>query len=209
MSDQDRDSQGAGSSEGERFLGGNFLVSEIALMDPNFRQTVVLMVSHDDNGAFGLVVNRPSPFTLGDVIDGMEDCAARSIPVFIGGPVQQEILFLLHAPFPGHPADEDAARPAEGVVSEPATLALIDYLKNDWSSIPPEDRPAVRVYAGYSGWGPGQLEGELKSEAWVVIKATRELVFRPDAAGAWEEAFARKGPLYQIILQTGFKPSMN
>ena len=209
MSDQDRDSQGAGSTEGDGFLGGNFLVSEIALMDPNFRQTVVLMVSHDDNGAFGLVVNRPSPFTLGDVIDGMEDCPARSIPVFIGGPVQQEILFLLHAPFPGQPADEDAARPAEGVISEPATLALIDYLKNDWSSIPPEDRPDVRVYAGYSGWGPGQLEGELKSEAWVVIKATRELVFRPDAAGAWEEAFARKGPLYQIILQTGFKPSMN
>ncbi len=209
MSDQDRDSQGTGSTEGDGFLGGNFLVSEIALMDPNFRQTVVLMVSHDDNGAFGLVVNRPSPFTLGDVIDGMEDCAARSIPVFIGGPVQQEILFLLHAPFPGHPSDEDAARPAEGVVSEPATLALVDYLKNDWSSIPAEDRPDVRVYAGYSGWGPGQLEGELKSEAWVVIKATRELVFRPDAAGAWEEAFARKGPLYQIILQTGFKPSMN
>jgi len=209
MSDQDRDSESAGSTEGDGFLGGNFLVSEIALMDPNFRQTVVLMVSHDDNGAFGLVVNRPSPFTLGDVIDGMEDCPARSIPVFIGGPVQQEILFLLHAPFPGHPVDEDAARPAEGVISEPATLALIDYLKNDWSGIPPEDRPAVRVYAGYSGWGPGQLEGELKSEAWVVIKATRELVFRPDAAGAWEEAFARKGPLYQIILQTGFKPSMN
>jgi putative transcriptional regulator len=209
MSDQDRDSQGADSAGDESFLGGNFLVSEIALMDPNFRQTVVLMVSHDDNGAFGLVVNRPSPFTLGDVIDGMEDCAARSIPVFIGGPVQQEILFLLHAPFPGHPEEEDAARPAEGVVSEPATLAIIDYLKNDWSSIPAEDRPAVRVYAGYSGWGPGQLEGELKSEAWVVVKATRELVFRPDAAGAWEEAFARKGPLYQIILQTGFKPSMN
>ena len=88
-------------------------------------------------------------------------------------------------------------------------MSLVEYLKHEWGSLPPEDRPAVRVYAGYSGWGPGQLEGELKAEAWVVVKATSELIFRPDAAGAWEDAFARKGPLYQIILQTGFKPSMN
>jgi len=196
-------------SDDTAFLGGSFLVSEIALMDPNFNKTVVMMISHDDNGAFGLVVNRPSPFTLGDVVEGLDDTPAGSIPVFIGGPVQQEILFLPHADFPGHPGDEDAAVPVEAVISEPATLSLIEYLKDEWSSLPTEDRPAVRVYAGYSGWGPGQLEGELKAEAWVVVKATQELIFRPDAAGAWEEAFARKGPLYQIILQTGFKPSMN
>ena len=209
MSDEERGSEEPGPVEGQGYLGGSFLVSEIALMDPNFRQTVVLMISHDDNGAFGLVVNRPSPFTLGDVVEGLDDTPAGSIPVFVGGPVQQEILFLLHAEFPGHPGDEDAALPVEGVISEPATMSLIEYLKNEWSSLPPEDRPAVRVYAGYSGWGPAQLEGELKAEAWVVVKATQELIFRPDAAGAWEDAFARKGPLYQIILQTGFKPSMN
>jgi putative transcriptional regulator len=209
MSDNDRTPGDEDLPEARKSLGGSFLVSEIALADPNFRQTVVLMVSHDEKGAFGLVVNRPSPFTLGDVIDGMDDCPAGSIPVFIGGPVQQEILFLLHAPFPTQPADDDAARPVDGVISEPATLPLMDYLRNDWGSLPPEDRPAVRVYAGYSGWGPGQLEGELRAEAWVVVKATREMIFRPDAAGAWEEAFAGKGPLYQIILQTGFKPSMN
>jgi putative transcriptional regulator len=209
MSNEERDSGESGPAEGQGFLGGSFLVSEIALMDPNFRQTVVLMISHDDNGAFGLVVNRPSPFTLGDVVEGLDETPAGSIPVFIGGPVQQEILFLLHADFAGHPGDEDASVPVEGVISEPASMSLIDYLKNEWAGLPPEDRPAVRVYAGYSGWGPGQLEGELKAEAWVVVKATQELIFRPDAAGAWEDAFARKGPLYQIILQTGFKPSMN
>ncbi len=192
-----------------RYLGGSFLVSEIALADPNFRQTVVLMISHDDNGAFGLVVNRPSPFTLKDVVEGMDESPAGSIPVYIGGPVQQEILFLLHDPFPEGPGDEDAAQPVEGVLSEPASLPLIEYLKNEWGSLPEEKRPAVRVYAGYSGWGAGQLEGELKSEAWVIVQATRELIFRPDATGAWEDAFAGKGPLYQIILQTGFKPSMN
>jgi len=209
MSDEKRDSGESGPVEGQGFLGGSFLVSEIALMDPNFRQTVVLMISHDDNGAFGLVVNRPSPFTLGEVVEGLDDTPAASIPVFIGGPVQQEILFLLHSDFPGHAGDEGAAVPVEGVISEPASMSLIEYLKSQWGSLPMEDRPAVRVYAGYSGWGPGQLEGELKAEAWVVLKATQELIFRADAAGAWEDAFARKGPLYQIILQTGFKPSMN
>jgi putative transcriptional regulator len=190
-------------------LDGHFLVSEIALADPNFRNTVVLMITHTDDGAFGLVVNRPSPFTLGDVVDGLEDSPAAAIPVFVGGPVQQNILFLLHAEFPGQEAGTGAEHPVDGVVSEPATLATVEYLKNEWSGLPEDERPAVRVYAGYSGWGPGQVEGELKAEAWVVVKATREIIFRPDAAGAWEDAFAGKGPLYQIILQTGFKPSMN
>lgn len=190
-----------------RYLDGFFLVSEIALMDPNFRHTVVLMITHDDNGAFGLVVNRPSPFTLGDLVDGMDGSPAASIPVFVGGPVQQDVLFLLHAAFPGHPGDAD--QPVKGVLSEPATLSVIEYLKDAWSHLPEEERPAVRVYAGYSGWGPGQVEGELKTESWLVLKATKEIIFRPDAAGAWADAFARKGPLYQIILQTGFKPSMN
>ena len=75
--------------------------------------------------------------------------------------------------------------------------------------MPEGERPAVRVYAGYSGWGPGQLEGELKADSWVVLKATRQVVFDPDPEKVWAEALARKGPLYQIILQTGFKPSKN
>ncbi len=190
-------------------LAGCFLVSEIALGDPNFRNTVVLMITHDDKGAFGLVVNRPSPFTLGDVIDGLDGTAAASIPVFVGGPVQQEVLFVLHSALPSDGPQGEPDEPIEGVFSEPATRPLVDYLKEDWGSIPEDERPEVRVFAGYSGWGPGQVEGELKAETWVVIPAKREIVFTHDAAGAWADAFARKGPLYQIILQTGFKPSMN
>ena len=62
---------------------------------------------------------------------------------------------------------------------------------------------------GYSGWGPGQVESELKAEAWVILKATSEIVFHSDPEKGWADALARKGPLYRIILQTGFKPSMN
>jgi putative transcriptional regulator len=192
-----------------RDLGGSFLVSEINLKDPNFRRAVILMITHDENGAFGLVVNHPSAFTLGEIVEGLEETPAAALPVFIGGPVQQDVLFLLHEPIPGLPESPAAEQAVDGVISEPATQALVDYLVNDWSIRSEEERPMIRLFAGYSGWGPGQVEGELQAEAWIVVKATREIIFRPDAAGAWEEAFAGKGPLYRIILQTGFKPSMN
>ena len=193
--------------ETPRWLDGCFLVSDFDLVDPNFHRAVVLMIDHDEEGAFGLVVNRPSPFTLGEVVEGMDDSPAASIPVYVGGPVQQNALFVLR----DERAVEDAGaeRPVEGVAFEPASPAMIDYLLNEWSSLSEGERPAVRMYVGYSGWASGQLEGELAEDAWVVMRATREIVFHPDPRSAWTEALARTGPLYQIILQTGFKPSMN
>lgn len=196
-------------TEDPRYLGGYMLVSDINLMDPNFYRSVVLMITHDDNGAFGLVVNRPSRFTLGELAEGMESTAAASIPIYVGGPLQQEILFILHSEFGDDEESEHRERPADGVVFEPVTQAVVDFLKSQWSPLPAEDRPMVRLYAGYAGWGPGQVEGELKSEAWVVLKATPEIVFHPNPEEGWADAFGKKGLLYQIILQTGFKPSMN
>ncbi|HVP19848.1 MAG TPA: YqgE/AlgH family protein [Spirochaetia bacterium] len=196
-------------SDDPRYLGGYLLISDINLMDPNFHRSVVLMITHDDNGAFGLVVNRPSRFVLGELAEGVEGSPAASIPIYIGGPLQQEFLFILHSEFAGTTGSEHIERPADGVVFEPATQSVVDYLKEEWSPLPESDRPAVRLYAGYAGWGPGQVEGELKSDAWVILKATPEIVFHPNPAQGWADAFAKKGPLHQIILQTGFKPSMN
>ncbi len=207
----------SGSEHGEaegpvgepRYLDGYFLVSDIDLRDPNFYRSVVLTISHDDSGALGLVVNRPSPLSLGEMVDGMSATPAASIPVFVGGPVQQEILFCLHGEFPGLSSDEDAMRPIDGVCFEPLTREIVAYLEGDWSSRPASARARVRLYAGYSGWGPGQLEEELKAGAWIVVRATPDITFHPEPAQGWADAFARKGPLSRIILQTGFKPSMN
>jgi putative transcriptional regulator len=193
--------------EQPRWLGGHLLISDFDLVDPNFHQTVVLMIDHDEEGAFGLVVNRPSPFSLGEVVEGMEHGPASGIPVYVGGPVQQDALFVLRDESPG--SAEGTGTPIAGVAFEPASQTLMDYLRDEWAALPLEDRPAVRIYAGYSGWSSGQLEGELEADAWVVLRATRELVFPPDPVKAWEQALERTGPLYQIILQTGFKPSMN
>jgi putative transcriptional regulator len=192
-----------------RYLSGYFLISEFDLLDPNFYRSVVLMIAHDDEGAFGLVVNRPSPVTLGEVIEGVENTPAASLPVFIGGPVQQNALFVLHMGPSLAGSAAGVKEPLDGLSFEPATKFLIEYLTGEWAALPEAERPAVRIYAGYSGWGPGQLENELKRESWVVLKATRQVVFDPDPQASWAEALARKGPLYQIILQTGFKPSMN
>jgi putative transcriptional regulator len=192
-----------------RWLPGYFLVSDIDLRDPNFYRSVVLMVSHDENGALGLVVNRPSPLSLGEMVEGMGKTPAATVPVFVGGPVQQEILFCLHGEFDGCPADDDAMYPLEGVCFEPLTRQIVSWLTGQWSALLPEDRARVRLYAGYSGWGPGQLEDELSAGAWLVVKATPEITFHPEPAQGWADAFARKGPLSRIILQTGFKPSMN
>lgn len=197
------------SEEPSGFLAGHFLISEIDLMDPNFYRTVVLLLTHDADGAFGLVVNRPSDHSLGEVIEGVEDTPASTIPVFIGGPVQMDSLFALHKDPNREEAVPGISKIVEGVTFEPATRSLVEYLAGEWSSIPGDERPTVRLYAGYSGWGPGQLESELKRNSWVVLKASEKIVFDPDPTASWAEAFAGKGPLHQIILQTGFRPSMN
>ena len=135
------------AAENPRYLGGYLLVSDITLMDPNFYRSVVLMVTHDDNGAFGLVVNHPSRFTLGELAEGMGDSAASAIPIYVGGPLQQEILFVLHSEFAGDADGEHRERPAEGVVFEPVTQTVVDFLKTEWSPLPgggPADGAALR-----------------------------------------------------------------
>jgi putative transcriptional regulator len=191
------------------FLGGYFLISEVELMDPNFFRTVVLLVSHDDEGAFGLVVNRKSDVALKDLVEGVEDTVAGDLPIFIGGPVQQEYLFVVHSGLPEAVSSGHESKAAEGVIFEPATERLIGYLNDEWSVLPDDDRPRIHLYAGYSGWGGGQLERELGEEAWLVLKASGDIVFHQNPEQGWKDALSRKGPFYRIVAETGFKPSMN
>jgi len=128
-------------------------IADIDLMDPNFYRSIFLMIEHNEEGASGLVVNRPSQYSLGEMIEGVDDTPAASIPVCVEGPVQQNALFVLHEGF------------GDAAAAEPATSPLIDYLKGHWGELPAEDRPSVRIYAGYSGCGSGQLEGELKVDS--------------------------------------------
>ena len=190
-------------------LEGYFLVSETELLDPNFYKTVVLIVSHNGDGAFGLVVNRPSDATLGEIIPEYAEREDGQTVPFIGGPVEQHYLFTLHGGAPEIERSEFAHVPADGIVFEPSFHVIDQYLLTKDSGEPESTRHRLHFYLGYSGWSPGQLEGEIAAGAWLVIPASPRIVFYSDPAEGWNAALRQKGGLYSIIAQTGFKPSLN
>lgn len=151
-------------------LAGSFLVARPVLQDPSFRQTVVLLLQHGPEGAFGLVVNRPAP------IQGLP------FPVHGGGPCPSQGLLLLH----GHadwldPSADSAEREvAPGIYLGDASC--VDRVKDP----PAGAAPRFRMFAGYAGWGPGQLEGEMAAGAWAVAAATDELLFDTPVDELWE-----------------------
>ena len=190
-------------------LDGYFLVSETELVDPNFHRTVVLIVNHNEEGAFGLVLNRPAEASLGDLVEELAESDAGAATLFIGGPVEQHYLFTLHTGLPAEATSKYSSSPTEGIVFEPVFGSVEEYLQNEWPKHSPESRPSFNFYLGYAGWAPGQLENELEEGAWLVIPADSKIVFNDDPSDGWNAALIKKGGLYQIIAQTGFKPSLN
>ena len=191
-------------------LNGHFLIAETDLQDPNFFRTVVLIIQHNIEGAFGLVVNRRSEVTVGDVIEDAVDTAIAGYTVFVGGPVQQNYIFVLHDGIPSRYRSEHCEEASSGVFFEPSFQHVIDYARSEDFQDPAEgDRPNIRVFAGYSGWGPGQLEREISEDAWFIHPAGADIVFQEDASDGWKAALSKKGSFYRIVAETGYNPSMN
>jgi putative transcriptional regulator len=156
---------------------GSFLVARPVLQDPNFRQSVVLLLQHSPQGAFGLVVNRPA------------DAEGVPFPVYVGGPCKSQGLMMLH----GHPEwlPGDSS-PAKGVAPG-IFLGDADCLKRA-TETQGEEEYRFRVFTGYSGWGPGQLEGELAANAWTLVPANGSLLFETPVADLWELVVPPKLP---------------
>ena len=191
-------------------LTGFFLIAETELQDPNFFRTVVLILHHNEEGAFGLVVNRESEVTAGEVIEGVEQSAVAELRMFVGGPVQQNYVFALHSGIPQRYHSDHVESPCEGVYFEPSFQHIIDFMNSeDYVTLAQTERPRIRVFAGYSGWGAGQLERELEEDAWLIHPARSELVFDLESAEGWKKALSQKGGFYRIVAETGYKPSMN
>src|SRR5579862_2190153 len=138
-------------------LQGQLLISSPALVDPNFRKTVVLIAHHDEDGAMGLVLSRPSEVAADEAVPALDGIPGAKDPVFVGGPVQPE-AFMALAEF--EDVDE-AAAPIFGDVGFMPAEAEVDDLSIR----------RVRLFAGYAGWGPGQLEAELAEPSWIVVAA--------------------------------------
>lgn len=145
-------------------LDGHLLVASPHMEDPNFARTVVLIVQHSDEGAFGLVLNRPSRHSLADVWQQVaeEECDIQQ-PLYIGGPVEGPLLAL-------HTREGLAEREIVPGVYFSTQREALQSLVSD------ENGPFL-IVTGYSGWGSGQLEGELKAGAWLTTPARREYIF--------------------------------
>lgn len=160
------------------------------LADPNFNRTVVLLCSHNDRGAFGLVVNRPLE-TTGRVTVKLDPpvVSERDLQVWVGGPVEPQRSWILVGHSPGDP-DEGSAYGATAVTNDLYLSTSPDLLRR---LLEPDPPPLARLIVGYAGWGPGQLEAELEASAWLMSDVDRDLIFNTAPERMWEAAIRRLG----------------
>jgi len=192
------------------FLTGYLLISDTELMDPNFYHTVVYILSHDSNGALGLIINRPSTTTIADITNNeMADSPFAEHTVYIGGPVDQNYLFALHTGLLDNYKSESSIEAVPGIVFE-SDFSLLQKYFGERSHI--DSQPVetdIRFFAGYAGWAAGQLEDELSHRDWVPLKATPELVFHAESDKVWNAALFQKGGIHSVTAETGSRPSLN
>jgi putative transcriptional regulator len=180
-------------------LRGKLLIASPAIVDPHFRQTVVLLAEHTDEGAMGVVLNRAADVTVGETVPALADLAGGDdVVVHVGGPVSANGVTVL-AQFlePERAAlliDEDVGFvPADVADGEDLADAIV----------------RSRVFAGHAGWGAGQLEAEMQEESWIVEEARREDLFTDDPAGLWAAILRRKGGTYALIATMPADPTLN
>ena len=176
-------------------LQGKLIVSSPSLIDPNFRKTVVLIAHHDDDGAMGLVLSRPSSTSASEVVPALDGVPGAGGPVYVGGPVQPE-AFIALAEF--EDVDE-AVAPIIGSVGFMPAEAEVD----DLSIL------RMRLFAGYSGWGAGQLEAELGESSWIVVDAEADDAFADDPDELWRSVLHRKGGSFALMQHMPFDPGLN
>jgi putative transcriptional regulator len=176
-------------------LQGQLLVSAPSLHDPQFRRTVVLIAHHDDDGAMGLVLTRPSDVAATEAVPSLAGIPGADDPVYVGGPVQPE-AFMVLAEFGDV---SDAAAPVFGGIgflpaeAEPDQLSIL----------------RLRLFAGYAGWGAGQLEAELAEPAWIVVPAAAADPFAGDPDELWRTVLHRAGRQYSVMETMPFDPDLN
>lgn len=169
-------------------LSGGLLVASPALRDPNFDHTVVLMCLHNDQGAMGLVINRPAPINTNQLLQqiGIESAQYADRAVMIGGPVSIESGVLLYQPDP-------LERPADDEVVVADDLRLCPSQER-LRRIAAGGRPrAFQIFLGHAGWGPGQLEREISQGAWIPARLELALIFETPVEHRWEGALHAEG----------------
>lgn len=183
-----------------RSYAGQLLVSRPDMLDPNFDGTITFLLEHGSDGAVGIVLNRPSNLFVSDPFPDWIDLAAEPRQVFQGGPVQTNAIIALGR----HRVDA----PPDAVFDLPFGLVSVDL----------DDQPALlrgsglvdlRIFAGYAGWGSGQLEGEIATGAWWVVPGTADDVFTSAPHHLWSEVLRRAGGEMRWFAHLPGDPSIN
>jgi putative transcriptional regulator len=176
-------------------LRGHLLIAAPTLLDPNFSRAVILIAEHTDEGALGVVLNRPSETTVGEAVPALATIVDADETVFSGGPVQPSgVLVLAEFADPG-----DAALPVDGDLGFVALEADMDDIATH----------RARAFAGHAGWGPGQLDAELEEETWFVASFDRDDAFADEPDELWSRVLQRKGGAYALVARMPEDPSLN
>lgn len=175
-------------SETEKFLKGQLLLDSGQLRGSFFQRTVVLICQHDGEGAFGLVLNRGSGNRAEEMIVGALPEPLKTCPLYVGGPVQPSALSYLHS---------DVFIPDANVLPNLSLGHSLDTLIEIGESFSSTQR--IRLFAGYAGWSPGQLEDEIRREAWLTHPATLDLVFDSAPDQLWQKILRQKGGKYRLL----------
>lgn len=163
-------------------LRGRLLISTPGLRDPNFDRTVVLVLEHDGDGALGLVLNRPSSTPVGVVLPAWEEISSDPPVVFVGGPVDASAAICLGSCRPGATSEAiQVVSPTLGVVDLDSDPALLTH-----------EVAYVRIFAGYAGWGGGQLDEEVEAGGWFVVDALPADPFTTAPLTLWKHVLRRQ-----------------
>lgn len=180
-------------------LTGQFLVAGPDLFDPNFRRTVVLITEHTDEGSMGLVLNRPAGVLVSEAAPELETLLGEDAELFLGGPVQPHAIVVL--------AEFDEPERSAGLVT-----GDLGFLRAESGAEMESVVTAIRrrrVFAGYSGWGPRQLDDELARDDWIVVPAARDDVFTSDPDRLWGAVLRRQGGRVALASTMPDDPSVN
>ncbi len=172
-------------------LRGRLLVAEPTLADPNFHRTVVYLIEHSpEDGALGIVLNRPGHVPVGEIVPDWAPYVSAPDQVFVGGPVNPEGALCLARRSSAGPGPDDDVDPPPVFRPITTSIGAIDLHRDPTDA--PDGISALRVFAGYAGWSPGQLEGELDLGGWYVVGATDDDVFTDHPDRLWRDVLRRQ-----------------
>lgn len=176
---------------------GDILIAEPFLEGKYFSRSVVYMVEHDENGSIGFVLNKPMFYNTSELVKEMKEI---NLPVYVGGPVEQNQLYYLHS----HPEVRDALPITGDIYWGGDFVHLVELLKAG-NILPGE----IRFFAGYSGWEAGQLENEIEENSWMVGNIAKERFFDVSDNELWEKSMSELGGRYRIWANFPEDPIMN